>query len=216
MMTSPGETPEQDPPAGEPAPPGAAARELSNGELRAKVAALAEQVRQLGNGNHPMPEWRPAQTAPPDRDPAANDLHGGPGPGLASTTAASGPDLSDSASDRGAGTGEPAFAGGSEVLAQQNSRLLAAVIETAEQAAAEIRASAEREAAGIRERAATAVGEANAALTQYREAVGALHVETERVERSIAALREQTRALETDRADIDAAVELLRRHSPAR
>jgi hypothetical protein len=216
MMTSPRATPEQDLPADAQAPPDSPARELSNEELRVKVAALAEQVRQLGNGSHPMPEWRPAQAVPGDRDPVPSDRGGGPDPGVASAAGDPAPHLPQSSGDRSTEPGEPSSAGGSADLAQQNSRLLAAVIETAELAAAEIRASAEREAAGIRERAATAVGEANAALARYREALGALHGETEWVERSIVALREQTRALEIDRANIDAAVELLRRHSPPR
>jgi hypothetical protein len=198
-MISPGATPEEDLPAGEHAPPESPARELSNEELRAKVAALAEQVRQLGNGNHQMPEWRPAPPAKPDLDVIASEPGGAAG-GVQHGAAGS--------SDPGAG--EP------EEMAQQSSRLLATVIETAELAAAEIRAGAEREAADIRQRASAAVDEAKAALARYREALGALHGETERVEHSIAALREQTLALEADRANIDAAVELLRRHSAPR
>jgi hypothetical protein len=189
-MTSPEATPERNPPAATQPPPRARARELSNEELREKVAALAEQVRQLGNGSQPMPELRPARRLPQDGGSAASgpgaEVDGSPGPAVA------------------------------DELAQHSSRLLASVIETAELAAAEIRAGAEREAADIRERAAAAVGEAKAALERHREALGALQSETERIERSVAALSEQTLALEAERANIDAAVELLRRLPPAR
>jgi len=206
-MTSPEATPEQNPATAVHTPAGSAARDRSNEELRAKVAALAEQVRQLGNGSHPMPEWRPARRVPRDGGAVASDPGAGAGAPARSGAAAS---------DPGAGGGGAASSGAAEQLAQQSSRLLATVIQTAELAAAEIRAGAEREAADIRERAAAAVGEANAALMRYREALAALHGEAERIERSVSALREQTLALEADRANIDAAVELLRRLPPAR
>jgi hypothetical protein len=199
-MTSPEATPEQNPPAPVAPPAGPAARDLSNEELRAKVAALAEEVRQLGNGSYPMPEWRPARRAPRDHGAAASDPGAGSGVPGRSGVAAGDP-----------GAGGPASPGLAEELAKHSSRLLATVIETAELAAAEIRAGAEREAADIRERAAAAVDEAKAALVRYREALGALQGETELIERSVSALREQTLALEADRANIDAAVELLRR-----
>ena len=206
-MTSPETTPEHNPPAAVQPPAGSAARDLSNEELRAKVAALAEQVRQLGNGSRPMPEWRPARRVARDSGAAASETgpaQGSPAPARSGTAAGD------------ASAGAPAGSGVAEELAKHSSHLLATVIETAELAAAEIRAGAEREAADIRERAAAAVGEAKAALVRYREALAALQGETERIERSVSALREQTLALEADRANIDAAVELLRRLPPAR
>jgi hypothetical protein len=109
-----------------------------------------------------------------------------------------------------AGAGEPA-ADATEEFARQSRRLLQAVIETAELAAAEIRAGAEREAAGIRERGAAAIGEADAAPERYREALTALSTETERIKSAVAALREQAVALEAERAQIDTALDLLRR-----
>jgi hypothetical protein len=113
-------------------------------------------------------------------------------------------------SNGGASAGDPA-AGASEEFARQSGRLLQAVIENAELAAAEIRAGAEREAAGIRDRAAATIGEADAALERYREALSALSTETERIKNAVAALREQAVTLEAERAQIDAALDLLRR-----
>jgi len=98
-----------------------------------------------------------------------------------------------------------------EELARHSGRLLESVIETAELAAAEIRASAEREAARIRERASTAIGDADALLGRYRRALTALSAETERIERAVAAMREQALALEAEHLRIDAALDLLRR-----
>jgi flagellin-like hook-associated protein FlgL len=114
------------------------------------------------------------------------------------------------ASNGDAGASKPA-ANATEEFARQSAGLLQAVIETAELAAAEIRAGAEREAAGIRERATAAIGEADAALERYREALTALGKETERIKDAVAALREQAVALEAERAQIDTALDRLRR-----
>jgi hypothetical protein len=181
-LTSPGETPEQDHPRTSPQPPTRAAGEFSPEQLRAKVAALAEQVRQLGN-----------------------DSRRGGADATAGAVAGNG-DARDT---------EP-VADGADEFTRQSGRLLDAVIATAELAAAEIRVGAEREAAGIRERAAAAIGEADAAAERYREALSALSEETERIERAVVSLREQARTLEAERAQIDSALDLLRRPGPAR
>lgn len=164
-MTAPEATPEHGFPA--------RARVLSDEELRAKVAELAEQVRRLADGRAPELEHR---------TPAGEN---GFGP------AAPRPPQADD-------------------LAERNRGLLSTVIETAELAAAEIRAAAEREAATIRERAQSAIGDADRALARYGEALEALSAERERIERSASELRAQAVALEADRELIDAALELLK------
>jgi hypothetical protein len=175
-------TPEQDPPAaGYPPPPVAGARELSGEDLRARVAELAEQVRRLANGSHVA-----EGTAPTPVPLAAAVSNGYPGASASETIA-------------------------TDEFTRESGRLLQTVLETAELAAAEIRAGAEREAAGIRERTDAAIGAADAALERYGEALAALSIETERIETAVAALREQALALEAERAQIDSALTLLRR-----
>jgi len=65
------------------------------------------------------------------------------------------------------------------------------------------------------QRADAAIGEADAALARYRERWRQLAVETERIEHSITALREQAHALEEERRRVDVAIDVLRRR-PAR
>ncbi|HEY1774814.1 MAG TPA: hypothetical protein VGG41_01530 [Solirubrobacteraceae bacterium] len=181
-LISSGTSPEQDPPAaGYTPPPVVGARELSGDDLHARVAELAEQVRRLANGSHA------AEGAAPPSVPSAAAVSNG---------------------YRGASASETIT---TDEFTRQSGRLLRTVLETAELAAAEIRAGAEREAAGIRERTAAAIGEADAALERYGEALAALSIETERIETAVAALREQALALEAERAQIDSALKLLRR-----
>jgi polyhydroxyalkanoate synthesis regulator phasin len=203
-LTSPGETPEQDLPRSAQQPAASGARELSPEQLRAKVAALAEQVRQLGNGSHSAVAVAPAVAVADNGDARVSE-----------PAADGAAHVSEPAAGGDAPASEPA-ADGAEEFARHSGRLLDAVIETAELAAAEIRAGAEREAAEIRERADAAIGEADAALARYREALAALSKETERIERAVDALREQARTLEAERAQIDTALDLLRRRRPAR
>jgi flagellin-like hook-associated protein FlgL len=223
-MTTPGSPPEQGLPSG--------AQEPSPDELRAKVSALADQVRALANGRHQALRDAPAAAAAAPgtaaRPQAAEDVASADRPSRpaaepparveregvesapvdeAETLAPPEPAPQQAAAD--------ATAAVVEEFAELSGRLLEAVIDTAELAAAEIRAGAEREAADIRERADAAIGEADAALARYREALAALAVETERIEHSITALREQAEALEVERARVDAAIDVLRRR-PAR
>jgi hypothetical protein len=150
---------------------------LSAEQLRAQVAALAEQVRALGNG------YAPAYNGPPSLagEPTGAAEHEAPGP-----------------------------PSGEESLTERSSRLLAGVIAMADLAAAEIRASAEREAADIRERASAAIREADEALERYRQALEGLAGETEHVERAITGLREQAHALDEERRAIEAALRAVR------
>jgi hypothetical protein len=228
-MTTPGSTPEQGLSAG--------AQEPSSDELRAKVAALADQVRALANGSHPVLGDAAAVSAAQRRAaPSPQEAEGVTG---AHPARSNGPQTFVRAEPGRAGEeetvarAEPGRAGAAETVAHEqprpaqaaaaaveefaelSGRLLETVIDTAELAAAEIRAGAEREAADIRERADAAIGEADAALDRYREALAALAVETERIERSITALREQAHALEEERRRVDVAIDLLRRR-PAR
>jgi hypothetical protein len=98
-----------------------------------------------------------------------------------------------------------------ESLTNRSNRLLGEVLAMAELAAAEIRAAAEREANDIRERAAAAIHEADQALARYRQALGGLAAETERIEAAIAALAEQGRALDEERRAIERALRDARR-----
>ena len=215
-LTTPGSTPEQGLAGG--------TQEPSPEQLRAKVAALADQVRALANGRHPALGAAPAPTpADPSAAPRTREEEGVADEqtprAFAPETLARGEQPGSDKADAVAGV-EPARvpaeeAAAAEEFAYLSGRLLEAVIDTAELAAAEIRASAEREAADIRERADAAIGEADAALARYREALAALSVETERIELSVAALREQAQALEEERGRVDAAIEVLRRR-PAR
>jgi len=151
-----------------------------------RVAELAEQVRALANGGRTARGATPSTELPraPEDERIAIEVRP-----------------------------PAAEAGRVDPLAEHRRRVLASVIETAELAAAEIRFGAQREAAEIRQRADAAIGEADAVLARYREAVVALTVETERIELSIAALREQAHVFEEERRAIDAALELLRRRS---
>ncbi len=225
-MTTPGFTPEQGLPAGAQGPGADGARDPAPEELRAKVAALADQVRALANGSRlplaaapAIAAGKPSATARSDRadtDDGVEDERS-----VASARGArEEPPHTDgrgtvSSEPPAAPPAPPPAAAGAEEYTDLSGRLLAAVIDTAELAAAEIRAGAEREAAEIRERADAAIGEADAALARYREALAALDVETERIERSIAALREQAQALEAERGRVDAALELLHRRRAA-
>lgn len=187
-MTTPGAHPEPQPAS----PAREAARELSHEQLRHEVEALAEQVRGLGNGaatpSPPVPPPpRPPRTQPaPAAEPLAQD------------------------SDRPP-RAQPAPAPPAEPLAQHSDRLLADVIAMAELAAAEIRASAERDAARMRARTRETLGEAEAALERHGQALAALGAETDRIEQAIAGLRAQARALEVERRRIDEALEAARR-----
>jgi hypothetical protein len=202
-MTTPGSTPEQGLRGGAQAP--------APDELRAKVAALADEVRALANGRHPLLGDAPAMTpAAPSAAPRSDDAQRVAG--------------EERPRPHEPETGAPVEApraqadsatAAVEEFAYLSGRLLETVIDTAELAAAEIRAGAEREAADIRERADAAIGEADAALARYREALAALAVETERIELSILALREQAQTLEEERGRVDVAIEVLRRR-PAR
>ena len=199
-MTTPGSTPEQGLPGGAQAP--------TPDELRAKVAALADEVRALANGSRTVPGDAPTSAGAPAAPPRSDE---------AQTAAA----MERPQEPQSAPYAEPPqaqaddSAAAVEEFAYLSGRLLEAVIDTAELAAAEIRAGAEREAADIRERADAAISEADAALARYREALAALAVETERIELSILALREQAQTLEDERGRVDVAIELLRRR-PAR
>jgi len=231
-LTTPGSTPEQG------LPPGA--QEPSSEELRAKVAELADQVRALANGSHPILGERAAPVVaqrsavpiPEEPEGVSGAEHAGvEGAEPARSTgpqAVVGAEAGGAVEDEAAAGAEPgredragsvaqadAAAAAVEEFAELSRRLLEAVIDTAEIAAAEIRAGAKREAADIRERADAVIGEADAALARYREALGALAVETERIERSITALREQAVALEEERRRVDLAIDVLRRR-PAR
>ena len=215
-LTTPGSTPEQGLLGG--------TQEPSPEQLRAKVAALADQVRALANGRHPALGAAPAPApGEPGAAPRTHEEDGVAGEQTPPTsdheTLAGAQQPASDEADAVAGvepTRVPAEeAAAVEEFAYLSGRLLEAVIDTAELAAAEIRASAEREAADIRERADAAIGEADAALARYRQALAALSVETERIELSVAALREQARALEEERGRVDAAIEVLRRR-PAR
>jgi hypothetical protein len=198
-MTTPGSTPEQGLPGSAQAP--------SPAELRAKVAALADQVRALANGGHPALGDAPVMArTDPSRAPSSDELQGVSGDEPPRPREARVEPPRAQADDNAAAVEEFAYLSG---------RLLESVIDTAELAAAEIRASAEREAADIRGRADAAIGEADAALARYREALTALAVETERIELSIVALREQAETLEQERGRVDVAIEVLRRR-PAR
>jgi hypothetical protein len=166
--------------------PARGVREQPAGEVGVRVAELAEQVRALANGGRPARADAPSIEPPLPREDERIAIEVRP---------------------------PAAEAGGVDPLAEQRRRVLASVIETAELAAAEIRSGAQREATEIRLRADAAIGEADAALERYREAVAALTSETERIELSVAALREQAQLLEEERRAIDAALELLRRRS---
>jgi hypothetical protein len=161
----------------------------------------------------------PLREAPPPRGPADADLRmqiealaeqvrrlaNGPGPAL--VTEPTGADAVDPPSPPQPPPQQPP----GESLTDRSNRLLGEVLAMAELAAAEIRAAAELEANDIRERAGAAIRQADEALERYRQALGGLAVETERIERAIAALAEQARALDEERRAIEKALHAVRR-----
>jgi hypothetical protein len=169
---------------------------------------------------HPEQEpLAPVRAAPPARGPADADLPrqiaalaeqvrrlaNGPGPALVTEPSGAGADNPPSAPQ------PPPEQPSGESLTDRSNRLLGEVLAMAEVAAAEIRAAAELEANDIRERAGAAIREADEALERYRQALGGLAVETERIERAIAALAEQGRALDEERRAIEQALRAVRR-----
>jgi hypothetical protein len=173
-------------------------REVSAAELRAQMAILAEQVRQLGHRVDHAADSQPAgarngpPTAPPalhhsamvDPTPEPERVQPVPRQPLASTTAASTPDARDTAADH-------------------SRHLFESVIATAERAAVEIRARAEREAASIRARASDDLlpptGDLVTTLERQRQTLAALAAETDRIAQAVAVLGAQTRALDAER-----------------
>jgi hypothetical protein len=173
-------------------------REVSAAGLRAQMAILAEQVRQLGHHVDHAADSQPAGAtdAPPPAPPALHHsatvdptpeperAQPDPPQPVASTTVASPPYTRDTVTD-------------------DSRHLFESVIAAAERAALEIRASAERQAASIRARASDdrVAPTADLASTgvRQRQTLAALAAETDRIAQAVAVLGAQIRALDAKR-----------------
>ena len=191
-----GKHPKRDHVIAPPEPPAAfrgerAARESSAAEVRAQMAILAEQVRQLG-GRVGHADSQPNRDAPAPA-PA-------PGTSHRSATVDSAP-APEPAPDQRHAPPSPAHAGAT--VDDDQARLFAGVIAAAEGAAAEIRAGAKREAARIRgagsKPGVAAPSELADALERQRQTLAAFASETDRIAHATATLRAQSRALDAER-----------------
>jgi hypothetical protein len=169
-----------------------AAREFSAAEVRAQMAILAEQVRQLGK------RVGDAVDSQPDRDAPPPSL--APGAYHRSATVDSAP-VPEPTPDKRRAPPPPPHAG--DTVDDHTARLFASVIATAERAAAEIHARAEREAARIRgagsKPCVAPPTELVDSLERQRQTLAAFASETDRIAHATATLRAQTRALDAER-----------------
>ena len=190
---------------GEPAGAAFARGEPTAAELRAQMALLAEQVRQLANGadrpsdppGESVERTQPADAPPGPRAPTTVDRQASSAPAQPfpqpSVSAAPPPDADADADE-------------DERLADRRDRVLANVLEMAALAAEQIRASARSEAANIRaqaaERLASPAGDAITELGRQRETLVTLAIEADRVEQATAVLQAQIRELDAERRRI--------------
>ena len=179
--------------------PGLPDRELSAAELRAQMAILAEQVRQLGHRIEHAAHSQPAGAthAQPAEPPALHHsavVDPTPEPERAQ------PDRRLPAPPPRQPAASPPYS--PESVTDHSHRLFESVIAAAERAALEIRTSAEREAASIRARASDGHVAPTTALevtlARQRQTLAAFAAETDRIAHAAAVLGAQTRALDAE------------------
>jgi hypothetical protein len=175
----------------------AALREVSAAELRAQMAILAEQVRQLGHRVDHAADSKPAGPTEAPR-PAPPALHHS---AMVDPTPEPERAQPDPRQRVACATASPRYT--RETVADHRRRLFESVIATAERAALEMRESAEREASRIRARASddrvAPATDLVGKLERQRQTLAALAAETDRIAQAVAVLGAQTRALDAGR-----------------
>jgi hypothetical protein len=190
--------------------------EASAEDLRAQVAALADQVRRLGKGAADRnPEQTAAETfdairvdawvsGPEEEPPAAPPPLPRGAPTGATATATQAEPSAPEAEGEAETTPVREHAGEGDSFADRSTRLVSSVVTLAELAAIELRTGAEIQAAAIRGRSRERLDEPTVdyllvLLDRQRRMLAALAVQTERIERAGAVVRAQILALEAER-----------------